>query len=516
MKAKEIQGRLAEIAEMSIFEQGRELDALKKECTAAGNPVTKKVLETALRRLIKVRDADEKADEKAAVSSALSTLVAELNMEFFVIEAGSKVRIGHWVKEPTGRKDEGGDDEMREVLNLLTTHDFSTLVANVVAQGPDGPIPAGEAWLVHPERSWYRGTILAPNGPVPDGYLNLWRGYGVKPKEGPCDLILNHIRDVICAGDVQTYEYNLDWIALKVQQPERVMGTMPILISAQGAGKGIIFDDLMMRIFGQHGVVIEDSSQLIGKFNKHLMDACYVFADECFFVGDRRGAQKLKRRVTGKTILLEAKGVDTITVLSALGIVAATNEEHALDVEVKERRYIVQRCNDDRRGDRAYFEALAGHIQGDGAAHFLDKMLKRDVSAFDPEHDRPLTDDTIKQRELSLHGIHRFWAEVVEEGLFPIRPDTPTTFEGWAKVAEHTWADGGLRVSRRSFRDAFLEWARKTQGEGYNDTQPKRMWSRLREVAVFEDDGGNGQDRKVWFASLPEQVEKLGGFLCAR
>ncbi|MGM9403681.1 primase-helicase family protein [Aliiroseovarius sp. KMU-71] len=511
MNAEALQRQLAEIAEMPLLEREPALSELRDNCRAVGFPQPLTVLRAALKTLIKARDENE-ANELIETD-----IIDPMNDEFFVIELSGKVRIGHWAEEPTGRKCRDGTAETRQVLSLMTRADFLTFVENRTVGGPNGNIPAGPHWLAHPDRRQYAGTVMVPPpGAVPEGMLNLWQGYGVERKEGDCAPILDHILNVLCNGDGAMNEYILDWIAMKVQQPGRVMGTMPVFISAQGAGKGIIFDDLLMRIFGQHAAVIEDSDQLVGKFNKHLLDACYIFADECFFVGDKRAAQKMKRRITGKTLMLEAKGVDSVTVLSHLGVITATNEAHAINVEVKERRYIIQRCSDARRGDRKYFERLAQHIEGNGAAHFLDKMLTRDVRKFDPEHDRPLTDETIAQREMSLHGVHRWWQEAVDNKTFPVSMAEVSLLpsEGATKLA--SWADTSIRVSKQSLRDDYAEWARKNAGEIFHDNKMRMFWMRLREIAIIESEDGDNNDRKVTFAALPIQINGLESFLCSR
>lgn len=508
MTNQDVKRRLAEIAEMDWLDQETALDELRQDCVDADLNHTKKALEKSLRKMEKHRDARERND-------AMSAATEELNEEFFVIEVGSKVRVGHWVDEETGRELKDGEMEMRRTVAFLTKADFLTLVENHTVDTPEGPKPAGPLWLTSPERRQYKGTTMVPNGGAPEGFLNLWQGYGVEPKEGPCDLILDHIHEVLCNGNAEMSEYTLNWIALKIQDPARVMGVMPLFLGGQGTGKGIIFDDLLaQRIFGPHGIVIEDSDQLTGKFNKHLMDACYVFADECFFVGDKRATQKMKRRITAPTMLLEPKGVDTISVASRLGIIAATNEKHAVNVDADDRRTVVERVSGSKRGDYDYFAVLFKHVYGDGAAHFLQKMLDRNVSNFHPERDRILTEEGINQRELSMHGVHRWWQESVDVGEFPAAVSTPHSFENGPNKAG--WEDRPVTISKKKLREAYHEWARSHAGERYSDTQFLAFWNRLEEIAVFEKAGSDSNDRKVIFSVLSKQINKLEDFLCEK
>jgi hypothetical protein len=85
--------------------------------------------------------------------------------------------------------------------------------------------PAYEFWTSHISRH-VCNRIAFTSRPVPDDTMNLYRGLGVTPKEGPCDLILNHVREVICAEDDQATEEMLNLLAWQMQhigEPSRIV-----------------------------------------------------------------------------------------------------------------------------------------------------------------------------------------------------------------------------------------------------------------------------------------------------
>lgn len=483
MNAETLQRRLAEIAEMDTLDHEPELRKVRDDCKA-DYPQTLAALRAALKTLVKGRDEEETDEVIEAVENSL-------NDEFFVIELSGKIRIGHW--------DDGA-------LNLMTRADFLTKVENRLFAGPNGLIPAGPQWLQSARRREYSRVAMIPTGDVPSGTLNTWRGWGVEPKHGDCQIILDHIHEILCGGDDAVYEYTLNWIAAKVQNPNRVMGVMLVFQSGQGTGKGLIADELMCRMFGNQAMTIDNADQLLGRFNKHLLNICYLCADEAFFAGDRKAAQRLKRTVTGKTVMIQPKGIDTFSAASHLGIMACTNMNHAVQIDADDRRVLVCRTSSARKGDRKYFKTLADHIHGDGAAHFLQKMLDRDVSEWSPEHDRPVTMATIEQREMSLHSVHRWWAEQVEEGRIRLQ------IYGHVEHIDD-WETQKLRVSRSEIRDAFTHWARATAGENYDIPGPKRFWNLLREVSAFEFDDRVHNNRQVVFDILSSQINALRRFV---
>src|SRR6516225_94506 len=62
------------------------------------------------------------------------------------------------------------------------------------------------AWLDHPDHRYYDEVVFEPGGPeviVQNGrtLMNLWKGWGVQPKQGDWSLIRRHIYEVLAAGD---------------------------------------------------------------------------------------------------------------------------------------------------------------------------------------------------------------------------------------------------------------------------------------------------------------------------
>jgi hypothetical protein len=73
----------------------------------------------------------------------------------------------------------------------------------------------GQFWLGHQRRRQYEGLDLVPHGPevLPGNIFNLWRGWGVDPKEGDWSLLRKHVDEVLADGDPRFAEYILHWTA---------------------------------------------------------------------------------------------------------------------------------------------------------------------------------------------------------------------------------------------------------------------------------------------------------------
>jgi hypothetical protein len=126
----------------------------------------------------------------------------------------------------------------------MKVQDFRTWLANkrITVRGPRGGIkliPLSEIWLTHPSRRQFEGVDLVPGGKevLPNGYLNLWRGFGAQPKQGEWPLMIRHVIEVLAAGDRNAAEYILRWVAWAVQHPGELAEVALCCAAVRGAAK---------------------------------------------------------------------------------------------------------------------------------------------------------------------------------------------------------------------------------------------------------------------------------------
>ncbi len=162
---------------------------------------------------------DEDAETKKARANARATArvqIAALNKKHFVINnIGGKCLIGEFVPSSI--------DPKCTILSLQAPTAFATRYGNqkVGIVGEDGKNThqeLGRHWLKHGDRRSYEGMDLVPNGPpiLPGNRLNLWRGFGVEPKQGDYPLIKAHLREVLANGSRPALEYIWRWTAWAV------------------------------------------------------------------------------------------------------------------------------------------------------------------------------------------------------------------------------------------------------------------------------------------------------------
>jgi hypothetical protein len=345
----------------------------------------------------------------AKATAAVPDHIARLNARYFVAPAGGKALI---FKEGTDPLDG------RETLQAMTTADFKTLFANdlidsVNAQGKHTPISVAEAWLKHPKRRQYEGVRLAPNREIA-GYYNVWRGFGVNAVPGSWQRMREHILRVLCKGDVDVFEYVLDWLARAVQHPDQPGEVAIVLYGGRGTGKGI-FARAIGRLFGKHFKQISQARHLTGNFNAHLSDCIFLFVDEAFWAGDKQGEAVLKHLITEPTLAIERKGLDVESMPNMLHVIMASNNNWVVPAGIDERRYLVLAVDDAVQQDTEYFTLLNQELDNGGLEALLQDLLSRDIRTF-KHRVVPVTSALIDQKLLSLEPHDAWWFEKLQRG----------------------------------------------------------------------------------------------------
>lgn len=186
-------------------------------------------------------------------------LLEELNAEYCVVKEGGKSRVLSFEEY------EYIDDKFiyrRRVPTFATFPDFHNFHKNryVLVDGEAKPL--GVWWTGHPQRRTYNGLTFRPDldEETVNGRLNLWRGYGVEPKEGDWSLLRQHVKKIIAAGNEEHDAYVMNWLAWAVQNPGKQAGVALVLLGKRGTGRGTL-GNAMMHLFGQHAHQISSTDR---------------------------------------------------------------------------------------------------------------------------------------------------------------------------------------------------------------------------------------------------------------
>jgi hypothetical protein len=287
-------------------------------------------------------------------------------------------------------------------------------------------------WLTRRNRQTYDGMLFDAKVDNPN-FINLWRGFGVKEEAaGAWNLLRDHIRDNIADGDPDSDAYILRWLAWAAQNPTLPAEVALVLFSPEkGTGKGML-GRAMCRLFGSHGLHISQRSHLVGKFNAHLAQTDFLFADEVFWPGDPEGAGVIKAIITEPTLMLERKGVDPIPMRNALKVFLASNEPWIVPASGDERRYAVFQVDSSRKQDGAYFGAIQRQLDNGGLGAMLYDLRRMGLKGWHPREDIPQTEALAEQKVRSAPPEIELLGDILAEGCLPGQHGKPNQARaGW-------------------------------------------------------------------------------------
>jgi hypothetical protein len=350
--------------------------------------------------------ASETPEEKA---------VREMNDRHAVISnLGGKCVIMEWVPSAIS--------EGQKELSYQSFQAFRERYANQYIIVPNGRgrwenEPLAPIWLAHPHRRQYEGLDLVPNGPaiLPNGYLNLWKGWGVAPRKGSWRLMQRHIAEVLANGNQVFEDYIKRSTAWKFQNPGLPPEVVLALLGGKGVGKGA-WGYIQMLIYGSHGLQIFSTDHLIGKHNQHLQNKLFLFLDEALWGGDKQAERVLKGLTTEKWMFIEPKNVNGFQWPNRLAIYMSGNDKWIVPASHDERRYAVNKVNEKWKQNKSYFGPLFEEINNGGAAAMLYDLLELDLDGWHPRDNVPQTKALLDQKMLGLTGLQQWYVHLLSVG----------------------------------------------------------------------------------------------------
>ena len=387
-------------------------------------------------------------------------LVESMNKEYAVVVVGGKIRIL--------REKPNAHHEWEMHYDLLHKDGFLDLLSNEVIWSnsePPKPIPVSKVWLAHEGRRTYEnGLALFPDSDTPEGYYNTWNGFSVSPREGQCNLFLDHLKGIVCGGNDEAYNWLFTWLADLVQNPSNPKGCAVIMRGGEGCGKGT-FAYAIGKLFGPHHRHLIDDSHLTSNFNSHLFDAITIFADEITWGGNKKTAGKLKGIVTEKYLIGERKGVDAIQYQNRCHLMIASNSEWVIPADFDSRRWFVLDVIGDKIGDHGYFNAIDDELNNGGMEALLYKLLNYQIPDINLIRTAIVTKALTKQRVLNLQHdtAIRWWLSIVESGEFPVT-DAKTGETGWPTLVSKSDLYSAYErycMDRNKYVDMMSPWGVK-------------------------------------------------------
>jgi hypothetical protein len=372
------------------------------------------------------------------------TPLQELQKEFVILELSGRhglIKLDELIWNPTMKSAPQLRIYMGVDAKLVLRRRLENIASNLK------PTQVIEDFWNNPSTEIYKKLAFSPN-PEPPDTLNLWIGATITPKFGSWQTIKSFLYDVICSGELATYQYLIKYLAHMLQKPEEKPGVMVVLLGGEGIGKGTL-EQILRKIFSATTVLISDVDSVVGRFNTALERAYVVFMDEALFHGNVSSTERLKSFVTSQYIQIEEKHQPERSIESFHRFFAASNAKHFAHIDPDNRRMFYLKVAETNKGNHQYWDGLYKAIEGCEVEAMAADLWAEDLSNF-VVRKRPESSELLAQKIASLPPFERFWFDA----LFRAETSSLTMYsslryEAWEK--DHFWPTNEILESFQSF-----------------------------------------------------------------
>lgn len=218
-------------------------------------------------------------------------------------------------------------------------------------------------WLDSPARLVKRfdHVVFEPGREMPEHYINIYRGLPMLDKVKlprlkedmpqwwldvcamyPGCTAIQRLVAHLCNNDMQVIEFVYNWLAYPLQHPGAKMTTALVFHGeVHGAGKSLLFEHIIKPMYGDYAITL-GQSDLESNYTGNRSGKLFVLFEEIFNNKqkyDQTGA--MKHMITGKTMRVERKFVDSYEEANHINCVFLSNEAQPFKIEENDRRYFV-------------------------------------------------------------------------------------------------------------------------------------------------------------------------------
>lgn len=219
---------------------------------------------------------------------------------------------------------------------------------------------------------------------------NLYRPSDITPTQGDTAFWDQHLEFLF--PDQEQRDHLLNWLAWFVQNISRKpKHALLIQGRVQGTGKSFI-PDMLAKIIGKHNVTAVSQSDLGGSFNGYAMRTKMIVIEELRAMDKGSVKAALHDIITQDTISINEKNMPKFEMENCFGVIAMTNDDAAITLDLTDRRYLVLRTEATAR-DVSYYDTLYATLNDPVAVAAVAYALQtRDVGAYNGAGRAPLTE----------------------------------------------------------------------------------------------------------------------------
>lgn len=212
-------------------------------------------------------------------------------------------------------------------------------------------------------------------------------------KQNELAPIFWHVKNILCGGDIKSYEHYLRTKFHKLQNPTiKSRIAYSFYSKLEQVGKGIwgrFWNEQV--VGGEITRTVNSFYSLTGKFNSRSEHTLFTIGDEISSTNKSQDVNKFKNMLTEITGDIEPKGVDPRSGKNHSDYELYTNNRITMDVDGITDKLIHVRVSEEKVGDFDYFTQLANCME-ENAELFFQYAANYDLEDFKPWKNKPYTE----------------------------------------------------------------------------------------------------------------------------
>ena len=295
-------------------------------------------------------------------------------------------------------------------------------------------------WIEWIDRHEVRAIGFDPRDNSTSDIFNLWNGFAISKEmadeydEEDAEPILEHIKELWCNNNENTFNYVLDLFSHYIQKPHIKTCVLLALKSKQGGGKGIILDKLAKIIGDDHYIQNSNADYLFGNFNGQLEAKVVCNLDEAFWGGDKKKEGEVKNKITESRQTINKKNKEAYKIDDYVNYIITTNNDWFAGISEDDRRFYCLELNNKLSGrmtDKTYKEVQP--VLDAPCEAFAKILYNRDISNFKPRifQKTPLLQEQV---ERGWNSVKTWYNSVMKDGGFTYNKNGEQYFVEWNKL----------------------------------------------------------------------------------
>jgi Family of unknown function (DUF5906) len=279
--------------------------------------------------------------------------------------------------------------------------------------------PISEIWLNSSlARKFAYGLEFDPShaGNNNNGKYNLFKGYKIIGREGDVSPFTDLMKDIICSGDEENFNYLVALIAQMFQQPWLKPGVAVVIRGDEGVGKSFFIEKLCT-LLAPYFFKTSNPAYIFGDHNGQLKDVILLHLEEAIWAGSKKDESLLKDLITGPSIPINDKYVPVYLVGNHLHLFISGNPEWLVSTGFKARRIFALHASEAHIRDTDYFRKLDEWFKSGGAGalmyYFMNHKSDIDLRIV------PVTDELIEQKQQSMSGVSEWLYSIADSKEMP-------------------------------------------------------------------------------------------------